>query len=292
MAFPFDDWQPVIQTATDRVTAHAAGSLHDLLDREGPRPVAGDPLPLLWHWLAFLPQARQTLLGSDGHPPTGGFLPPVGPRRRMYAGGRVAVGSTPTVEQLLTRTSTVSDITTKSGRSGELVFVGVDHALTGGGADIHEHQDLVYRQVAAAGERAAPAPAAVPATGSDDWEWERTVTVDPTVLFRFSALTYNAHRIHYDRQYATEVEGYPGLVVHGPLQAILLADALTRHRPDTTPVGFQFRALSPAFDDADLQLRGRDAAGGTVELAAFSGDRQTMRATATCSEATDPRTSQ
>jgi 3-methylfumaryl-CoA hydratase len=231
----------------DLVTATAARALHDLLDRPGEAPQDGDPLPILWHWLAFLPQARQAELGDDGHPRTGDFLPETKGLRRMYAGGEVRVTGAPRVGERMTRTSEVVDVTRKRGRSGELLFVTVEHRIDAG---IVERSDIVYRE---------PAPAKAATAGE--------AVIDPTLLFRFSALTYNAHRIHYDRDYATAVEGYPGLVVHGPLQAILLANTVTR--PVTR---FAFRSIAPAFDIHALRV---DA----DELAVYSGHTKTMTAT-------------
>jgi 3-methylfumaryl-CoA hydratase len=274
-------WQPVAETRTDRVEQRAAQALHGLLDADGPAPSAGQPLPLLWHWLAFLPCARQSELGRDGHPATGRFLPPTQERRRMYAGGHVEMISPANVASTLTRTGKVSSVTQKASRSGELLFVGVDYQIHGNGALIREHQHLVYRP-AAAGQpdrTAAEVPPNVDDAGQEDWAWGRTVTIEPALLFRFSALTYNAHRIHYDREYATQTEGYPGLVVQGPLQAILLADATRRAHPDAAPTAFSFRALAPASDNHDLELRARPRE-DCLELAAFSGGHKTMSATA------------
>jgi 3-methylfumaryl-CoA hydratase len=155
-----------------------------------------------------------------------------------------------------------------------LVFVNVKHEVTGGGTAVDE-QDIVYREPAS-----GPTPAAEPAP-PEEWDWAWDFAITPTLLFRFSALTYNAHRIHYDRRYATEEEGYPGLVVHGPLQAVALAELCRRHAPDRHLASFTFRALSPAFDDGALLLRGRPD-GEAVELAAFDHrGARTMTAEAT-----------
>jgi 3-methylfumaryl-CoA hydratase len=191
----------------------------------------------------------------------------------MYAGGRVTVTGTPTIGAPLTRTSQVADVTRKRGTSGELLFVAVDHHTAAHGGTIDERNDLVYRD---------PAPASTRSRDADidvDVIWGRDVAIDPTVLFRFSALTYNAHRIHYDRDYATGAEGYPGLVVHGPLQAALLADAAARAFPDRAMTRFAFRSTAPAFDSHPLHLRVRQQA-DTVELAAYSDGAKTMTATA------------
>ena len=267
-------WGPVVERRADLVSVRDARALHDLLDRDEPRPVAGDRLPILWHWLAFLPSCSQAQLGADGHPRTGAFLPPAEGRQRMYAGGKVTSDGPLWIGEPLTRTSEVTDVTEKQGRSGSLTFVTVNHAIAGERGALCDRSDIVYK---------APRPfTAQPRPGQDvsEWHWERIVEVDSRLLFRFSALTYNAHRIHYDREYATNVEGYPGLVVHGPLQAILLADAVRRICPGRAVASFDFRSTAPAFDTHPLQLRARVADGDAVELAAFSDRRRTMTATA------------
>jgi 3-methylfumaryl-CoA hydratase len=271
------------------VSATAAAALHGLLDAPGPPPGPGDPLPPLWHWLAFLPDAAQATLGRDGHPRLGGFLPPLTLPRRMWAGGRLAFSPGATVGGALRRTSVVADITAKTGRSGDLVFVEVSHRIEPVGAvtpTITETQDLVYRDAPPppAAPGAAPAPSAPPPAGAppaerrtpegpgpDDtgWAWRIDLATDPTLLFRFSALTYNAHRIHYDRGYATGEEGYPGLVVHGPLQAIGLAELCRRFAPGTVLTRYTFRARTPAFDGPPVRLRGRPDDRGGAELVAF-----------------------
>jgi 3-methylfumaryl-CoA hydratase len=270
------EWQPTTEHRVGVVTTESARAMHDLLDIESPSPRAGDPLPILWHWLTFLPEARQSDLGQDGHPRTGGFLPPVGDRVRMYAGGAVTRTGLVRIGEDLAKTSGVASVESKTGRSGELLFVEVDSRLAAENGSLHETSNIVYKQ---------PSPFRSASPGGDlvDGEWSsgREVSPDPTLLFRMSALTYNAHRIHYDRSYATEVEGYPGLVVHGPLQAILLADLLRRSFPAHTVESFRFRSTAPAFDTDPLQLRLRiDADQSTAELAAFSGGRKTMTAQA------------
>lgn len=273
-----DSWIGIVETATDVVTARSAQGLHDLLERAGEPPRDGDPIPLLWHWLAFLPRARQSELAADGHPRTGGFLPPMGGKRRMYAGGRVrSAGGELRVGEVLQQTSRVADVRERHGASGPLTVVEIDRKIEGVEGQVQERVDLIYTDAAPSGRRAQPAqPAPV--------NRARTVPIDPTLLFRFSALTYNAHRIHYDRDYATGVEGYPGLVVQGPLQAILLAGAAERSRPGRAVVEFGFRAVAPAFDDAPLELAevaGADAGDSTtLDLVATSGGRTTMTARA------------
>ena len=263
-----DYWQPTTETTSDTVTAGAAEALHGLLDSPGEPPHEGDPVPPLWHWLAFLPRVPQRELDADGHPRRGGFLPPVELPRRMFAGGRFSFVRPVRVGERLTRLSRVASVEEKEGRSGRLVFVTVRHEIgpAGGAVSIIEEQDLVYR--GPSGPVREPPPA-----GEDDaWRWALDIAVDATLLFRFSALTYNAHRIHYDRTYATDVEGYPGLVVHGPLQAVALAELCRRHAGDRALASFSFRGVRPLFDnDATLKLRGGEEDGRALLVAAGAG---------------------
>lgn len=317
------DWSPTEEVTHDVVTAARAAALHGLFDAPGDPPGEGAPLPILWHWLAFLPAVPQSKVGDDGHPRLGGFLPPVRLPRRMFGAGEVAlvaargehaegaegapdVGGV-RVGEPLARRGMVTDVRSRTGRSGELVIVTVDYEVTGAGGRLRERQELVYREApsrpravpaapaaaAAQGASMTPLPGAAPvnraeSTGPDDasWEWGIDLQVGPLLLFRFSALTYNAHRIHYDRKWATEVEGYPGLVVHGPLQALGLTELCRRFVPDQRLRHFRFRAVRPAFDDGPLLLRGRrhrpGEDGATVALEAFDHDgATTMIATGT-----------
>ncbi|WP_373987295.1 MaoC family dehydratase N-terminal domain-containing protein [Duganella sp. BuS-21] len=231
----------------------------------------GDAVPPLWHWLYFLPRAPQSEIGADGHPQRGGFLPPVPLPRRMWAGGRISFLEPLHVGQRVVRTSTVTDVNAKQGRSGALVFVTVQHKVACGRAVLlEEEQDLVYREAAVLG---APAPAA-PMARRDE-QFARSVTPDPVLLFRYSALTFNGHRIHYDRDYAREVEAYPGLVVHGPLIATLLIDLLRRQLPGAQLAAFSFKAISALFDHAPFELCGRlETDSKTVTLWARNADGQ------------------
>jgi 3-methylfumaryl-CoA hydratase len=207
---------------------------------------------------------RHSQVGRDGHPERGDFLPPVPLPRRMWAGGRMRWHAPVHIGDALTRHSRIVSVAHKTGRSGELVFVVVRHEIhTDGGLALTEEHDIVYR--ASPGTAGEAAPASAPATSTA--AWQRTVVPDPVLLFRYSALTFNGHRIHYDRSYATQVEGYPGLVVHGPLLATLLVDLLRRERPDAALLGFDFRALRPVFDTAPFTLCGEPGAqSGRVEL--------------------------
>ena len=252
-------WVGKTETRSDQVTAAPIAALAATLDIEGPYPQAGDPLPPLWHWLYFLPFPRQSELGPDGHAKRGGFLPPVELPRRMWAGGRVEFHRPLHVGETITRTSRIAEVKFKEGRSGRLVFVLVRHEI---GNALKEEHDIVYRDHSRPGE-ASPSPQPAPT----DAAWERIVHPDDVLLFRYSALTFNGHRIHYDRRYATEIEGYPGLVVHGPLIATLLMDLVRRNLPAEVVTRFEFRAVSPIFDTAAFSVCGRpENDGKTVRL--------------------------
>jgi len=229
-----------------------------------------DPLPPCWHWLYFLPCAPQSALAADGHPARGGFLPPVALPRRMWAGSRLEFVEPIAFDVPLTRTSTIMAIENKSGRSGALTLVTVRHEIRAGGRlALSDEHDIVYRDAAPPGLAPAAAPPRdAPARVA---EFRRTIVPDPVLLFRYSALTFNGHRIHYDRTYVTQVEGYPGLVVHGPLQATLLLDLLDRELPAARLRRFTFRAIAPLFDTAPFDLCGaRD--GSTVKLWSLTPD--------------------
>lgn len=229
-----------------------ARALAALLDRER-APAPGDALPLPWHWLYFLDAPRRTGTGPDGHPKRGGFLPPVPLPRRMWAGGYMRVEVPPVIGRPARRISTVRSVELKEGKSGPLVFVNVEHQMhQGERLCLSEDQHLVYREAPKPG---APPPPGEPAPAGA--QWSSRLVPDPVLLFRFSALTYNGHRIHYDRDYATREEGYPGLVVHGPLLAVCLLDLLQRECPDAAILDFRFRALRPAFDTQAIELRGQ-----------------------------------
>jgi len=255
------------EVLTDRVTRVPVAALSATLDRDDPPPKGGDPLPPLWHWLYFLPIARQSAIGPDGHPARGGFLPPVPLPRRMWAGGRFTFHQPLRLDQEITRTSTVVDVTVKEGRNGALCFVLVRHEITGpDGLALTEEHDIVYRDNPGPDEPPAPAR---PAPAGD--VWHRDIIPDAVLLFRYSALTFNGHRIHYDRRYVTETEGYPGLIVHGPLIATLLIDLLRRNT-DKPPRSFRFRAVSPLFDIAPFSVHGKPGADGKTALWARAAD--------------------
>lgn len=255
------EWVGRSETRTDSFDARPVSLLSATLDRDDPPPRAGDVLPPLWHWLYFLPSYRDSEAGADGHAKRGGFLPPVPLPRRMWAGSRLVWTLPLRIGDTVRRVSRIASITSKRGASGELVFVVVRHELsTDAGIALTEEHDIVYRDLVASGSGAsAPAP--------EEAAWRRRIVPDAVLLFRYSALTFNSHRIHYDRRYVTEVEGYPGLVVHGPLLATLLADLLRRHGVGETLARFEFRARSPLFDTAPFDVCGLPGADGkTVSL--------------------------
>ncbi|MFC5431830.1 MaoC family dehydratase N-terminal domain-containing protein [Paraburkholderia denitrificans] len=272
---PLEAWLDKTETLTDDITLFPLRALAATLDREVP----ADIVPPLWHWLYFLPVTRLAQAGHDGHPKRGDFLPPVALPRRMWAGGRLTFHAPLRAGQRALRTSTIANIEDKTGRSGRLVFVTVQHRYESAGVlCIEEEHDIVYRDAPQPG---APAPKAVAAPRGE--MWVRTLVADPVMLFRYSALTFNGHRIHYDFPYATQEEGYPGLVVHGPLIATLLLDLVHRQRPDATVVAFAFRAARPVFANREFTLCGRPSEDGrAVELwAKDHEDHLSMQATAT-----------
>ncbi len=258
------DWVGRTETVEDTVTATPYAALAATLDwpgaGSGQRPAVGTPLPCLWHWLYFLPIHAQSALGADGHARLGGFMPPVPLPRRMWAGSDFTFHSPLAVGDALSRTSIIVDVTEKSGRSGALMFVKVRHEVRRQGEQavaLTEHHNIVYRAAAQPGE-VTPPPQAAPTQAA----WSRRIVPDDVLLFRYSALTFNGHRIHYDRQYATQVEGYPGLVVHGPLIATLLLDLLARQLPEAKVAAFEFKAVRPTFDINAFSVHGQPSADG------------------------------
>jgi len=257
-----EDWIGKTETRADLISPTPMAALSATLDRDDPPPRLGDPLPPAWHWLFFLPLHRQSELGKDGHPERGGFLPPVPLPRRMWAGSRMEFHRPLRVGEPVTRTSRITSVKHKEGRTGSLVFVLVRHEIANpAGLAITEEHDIVYRDHTRSGA-SAPEPPRAPAEAA----WERTISPDDVLLFRYSALTFNGHRIHYDRRYATAVEGYPGLVVHGPLIATLLLDALRRNMPEAQVARFEFRAVSPLFDTAHFAVCGAPEGANTIRL--------------------------
>jgi 3-methylfumaryl-CoA hydratase len=269
------DWVGRTETRSDTVGVAPLVALSALLDRDDPAPKAGDAAPPLAHWLYFLPAYRQSEAGPDGHALKGGFLPPVPLPRRMWAGSRLEFLRPLTVGSEVSRVSTIKDVAIKEGRSGPLVFVTVRHEVSDkGGLVLADEHDIVFR-----GETALAA-ANVPAATNESWR--REIHPDPVLLFRYSAVTFNSHRIHYDHPYVTRAEGYPGLVVHGPLIATLLVDLLRRNLPQATLTRYAFRALKPLYDTANFFTCGSpDVSTRTAKLwTRDAGGAVTMEATA------------
>jgi 3-methylfumaryl-CoA hydratase len=273
-------WVGRTESVADTVTATPVVALTATLDHPAAPAPAGTPIPPLWHWLYFLPMHRQSEIGPDGHARRGGFLPPVTLPRRMWAGGRFEFRSPVRVGDEVVRTSTIHSVAGKTGRTGPLVFVTVRHEVRANGAAdpaLVEFHDIVYRAQRTSDE-ADPPPTPAP-TGAP---WQREIVPDDVLLFRYSALTFNGHRIHYDRRYVTDVEGYPGLIVHGPLLATLLLDLVRRNAPGSEVTAFRFRAVRPTFDLHPFRVNGAPQPDGSVRLWAQDHDGfLTMDATAT-----------
>jgi 3-methylfumaryl-CoA hydratase len=256
MSKEFEEWIGKEEIHEDIASPAPLAGLAALLDHETPPWIAGE-VPPLGHWLYFLPRARQSLIDVDGHPQRGGFLPPIELPRRMWAGSRIAWHAPIKIGAKIANRSTIKSVERKTGASGEMVFLTVAQEISADGElAVTEERDVVFRAASRPGD-APKAEAASPRAA----EWSRTITPDETQLFRFSALTFNAHRIHYDRDYTTKVEGYPGLVVQGPYTATLLMDHYLRHHPRAQVKSFAFRARAPHFAGATLKLC---AAGGEL----------------------------
>ncbi|MGY1701191.1 hypothetical protein [Geodermatophilus sp. SYSU D00766] len=262
-----EGWAPGPLTGTEVVAPGPAAAFAALLDQPAPPLRDGDPLPPGWHLFTFLDRPATADLGEDGHPRSGHFLPPLAHRRRMIAGGRLQVTAPLRVGSVVERTSSLARCEVKAGRSGEMLLVTVRSEYREDGALlVTEEQDVVYRSQEAG---SSPAPAGAGTPGLPDGPGV-AVLPDAALLFRFSALTYNAHRIHYDQPYATQVEGHPGLVVHGPLLALLLLEVPRRHAPDRSVTSFAHRLVRPAYAGTPVRATGR-----------FDGDRVELSAAAT-----------
>jgi len=270
-------WVGKSETVQDRIGLERCRALQATFDRAEPALRDGDPLPPLWHWLYFWTIAPRAILGRDGHPELGGFLPPLGTARRMWAGSRIAFPGTLRIGEEAERRSSIVDVMAKQGRSGRLVFVSVRHEIAGpDGVAIVDWHDIVYRDGL---DGKGVIPPGQPAPG--DAAIRQEFVTDLTLLFRYSALTFNGHRIHYDRDYTTGVEGYPGLVVHGPLLATLLVGLAERARPDSRLARFDFRAVRPVFDGEPFVLCGSSSGDTAMDLwIADHGGQLAMRAEA------------
>lgn len=273
-----DDWIGRRESKEDVISPWPVKGLSATFDLPVPQLTPGSSIPLGWHWLYFLEAASASELGTDGHPRRGGFLPPVELPRRMWAGGRIQFNRALCMGETARKESEILSLERKSGRSGDMVFVVVRHTIYGSGEVVLvEEQDIVYRGAARPGD-----PQAVGKTSEKPAQWQRSIKADPTLLFRFSALTFNGHRIHYDLPYATGEECYPDLVVHGPLQAMLLLGECQKHM--TKPLSrFRYRGVAPLFQPQVFTVNGTETEPGRLDLwTADAQGRQCMTATAEC----------
>ncbi|CAN5544586.1 MaoC family dehydratase N-terminal domain-containing protein [soil metagenome] len=261
-------WNPEPQSCTELLSSQRAGQLAATLDIDL-TPQDGDALPPMWHWIYFTEWPPTAELGPDGHPRDGHFLPPIPNRRRMFAGGRLTIHSPLILGQQASRTAEVVSTTVKHGKTGELLFVTVRYEFSQNGQPVMtEEQDLVYRSDTGS---ATPFQRITEPLPAQSTPWAVQPQTHPALLFRFSALTSNAHRIHYDEQYTTAVEGFPALVVHGPLLALYMSE-LARTNSDKPLRSFGFRLMKPAFVGDPIRAQGTPAAdGSSAELAVTSG---------------------
>ncbi len=259
----------------DIVTAQLTKGLRATLFLEIGEPKPGDAAPFTTHWCLAQPVFPMSELGGDGHPARGGFLPPVPLPRRMWAGGELEFFDTLRVGDEVTRTSRIAEVTVKTGSTGILCFVSVDHLVTTPrGTAIRERQDIVYRDMATA---ASAKPAAPPPTA----QHRESHMADTVLLFRYSALTFNGHRIHYDRDYVTKVEGYPGLIFHGPIQAALLVEFAAKLHDDAAPKKFVYRGVQPLFEGSEFSVNANKLEASMELWTANSEGQPTMKGTAT-----------
>jgi 3-methylfumaryl-CoA hydratase len=272
-------WIGRTEDASDIVTAQLTKGLRATLFLDIGAPKAGDVAPFTVHWCLAQPVYPMDMLGPDGHPTRGGFLPPVPLPRRMWAGGEIEFIDPLRVGDEAKRSSRIADVAVKSGSTGTLCFVSVDHTVTTSrGVAIRERQNIVYRDMPTDGQNAAPAK---PPTAPASVKHRQSHMADPVLLFRYSALTFNGHRIHYDRDYVTKVEGYPGLIVHGPMQAALLIEFAAHLHAGKAPRKFVYRGLQPLFDGAEFSVNANDVEGGMELWTANAAGAPTMKGTAT-----------
>jgi 3-methylfumaryl-CoA hydratase len=257
-----DAWAPAPVTLGDPVAAAPVAALSQVLDQEAAVAGEGEPLPPLWHWLHFLEWPAQRELGADGHPAHGHFLPPLPDRRRMFAGGRAEFTAPLRVGVPARRTSSLAKVEIKRGRTGEMAFVTVRHEIAQEGETrVTEEQDLVYR-VGEDERRSGGFGLDLGEAEPSDADWQLILRPSPTLLFRYSALTANAHRIHYDEPYVRGVEGYPGLVVHGPLLVQLMLELARREAPEREIHTLSYRLRKPVFAGEQVCALGDVADGG------------------------------
>jgi 3-methylfumaryl-CoA hydratase len=271
------EWIGRTTEASDIVTEQLIRGLRATLFQEIGEPKPGDPAPFTVHWCLAQPVFPMSMLGPDGHPTRGGFLPPVPLPRRMWAGGELEFIDPLRVGDEAKRTSRISDVTMKTGSTGILCFVSVEHIVTTSrGIAIRERQDIVYRDISSAPQAASAKPPPPPAA-----KHRETHMADPVLLFRYSALTFNGHRIHYDRDYVTKVEGYPGLIFHGPLQASFIVEMAAKLHGGKAPRKIGYRGLQPLFEGSEFSINANETDDGMDVWTANSAGQPTMKGIAT-----------
>jgi 3-methylfumaryl-CoA hydratase len=269
-------WIGRTDQASDIVTAQLVRGLRATLFMEIGTPKPGDAAPFTTHWCLAQPVYPMSELGPDGHPTRGGFLPPVPLPRRMWAGGELQFFDPLRVGDEVTRSSRISDVAMKTGSTGVLCFVSVEHVVTTSrGTAIRERQDIVYRDILTVAAPSKPAPPPPIA------KHRESHMADPVLLFRYSALTFNGHRIHYDRDYVTKVEGYPGLIFHGPMQAAFIVELAAKLHGGTAPKKFVYRGAQPLFEGSEFSVNANDTGDGMELWTANSAGQPTMKGTAT-----------
>ena len=272
-------WIGRTEEASDIVTAQLVKGLRATLFLDIGTPKAGDAAPFTVHWCLAQPVYPMSMLGPDGHPTRGGFLPPVPLPRRMWAGGEIEFVEPLRVGDEAKRSSRIADVTLKTGSTGTLCFVSVEHTITTSrGVAIRERQDIVYRDMPGGGQAAAPTKPPAPPPPA---KHRQSHLADAVLLFRYSALTFNGHRIHYDRDYVTKVEGYPGLIFHGPMQAALLVEFAAHLHGGIAPKKFSYRGVQPLFEGGEFSVNANETASGLDVWVANSADAATMKGTAT-----------
>ena len=275
------DWVGRSATATETADGQRAARLATLLGHDGDQAA---PLFPLGHWLHFSEDdVPMSELGADGHAALGGFMPPVPLPRRMWAGSDLTFHAPILPGQAIERVTTIESITEKTGSTGPLCFVKLRHEVSAAGVlATTDRHTIVYREATSAPEGSAAKPPREDPAVPDEWDWSRSVRPSEVMLFRYSALTFNSHRIHYDHPYVTEVEGYPGLVTHGPLTATLLLDAFMTTHPEAAVTGYRFTAKSPLFANEQIHLVGRETEAGVHYLQAVApGGKTAVAATVT-----------
>ena len=263
----YGDWTPVVETVTENIDLTQVRKFASVLDLDEAEFGDGAPLPPMWHWLFFLHRAPTARIGPDGHPARGGFFPPVELQRRMFAGEQATFHAPLRIGQPATRTGTVTALEEKEGRAGRMVLATAQYRIQQAGVlCVEDTHNIIY--ITGGGKTPVP--------GDDAFDppadaWHREVKADPVLLFRFSALTFNSHRIHYDADYARNEEGYPDLVVHGPLTALLLSE-LARANMAAPLTRYRFRGRAPIFEPWPFHLVGQPGEDGSVELEAVRND--------------------